>query len=187
MVIAASAGGLDPVRRIVAALPDACAASVFIVIHVGANRSFLPTLLDRPGLPASFGEDGARIAPGRIYVAPPDQHMTVEPGHVRVSRGPKVHHTRPAADPLFISAAEAYGDRVVGIVLSGGDGDGAVGLRAIKNGGGVTLVQRPDEAAKPCMPHSAIAADSPDACLPVVEIARRVAAFCSEFPSVPDV
>jgi two-component system, chemotaxis family, protein-glutamate methylesterase/glutaminase len=178
VLIAASAGGLDPLRRIVAALPEPCMASIFVVMHVGAQRSMLPSLLTRPGILASFAEDGASIEPGHIYVAPPDQHMLLRPGRIRLSRGPKAHHTRPAADPLFVSAAEAYGSQVVGIVLSGGDGDGAIGLRAIKLHGGLALVQRPEEAASPSMPLAAIALDHPDACLPAARIAEHVAELC---------
>jgi two-component system chemotaxis response regulator CheB len=178
VVIAASAGGLEPLRRIIAALPAPCAASVFIVMHIGPNRSMLPALLSRPGFPADFAREGAPIEPSHVYVAPPDQHMLLEPGRIRLSQGPKINHTRPAADPLFESAAKAYGIRVVGVVLSGGDGDGAAGLRVIGEKGGTVLVQHPEDAAAPSMPLAAIAADHPDACLPIAELAQRVAAFC---------
>jgi two-component system chemotaxis response regulator CheB len=127
-----------------------------------------------------FAQDGALIEAGHIYVAPPDHHMFLGPGRIRLSQGSKVHHTRPVADPLFISAAETYGHRVMGIVLSGGDGDGAAGLRAITEHGGTSLVQDPKEAAIPSMPRAAIMADHPDTCLPVAEIAQRVRVFCSE-------
>jgi two-component system chemotaxis response regulator CheB len=184
VLIAASAGGLDPLRRIVAKLREPCAASVFIVMHVGAQRSVLPSLLSRPGIPASFAVDGASIEPGHIYVAPPDHHMLLRSGHIWLSRGPKAHYTRPAADPLFVSAAEAYGSRVVGIVLSGGDGDGAIGLRTIKRHGGTAFVQCPEEAGSPSMPLAAIALDHPDASLPVARIAERVAELCSNAHSL---
>jgi two-component system chemotaxis response regulator CheB len=178
VVIAASAGGLEPLRRIVAALPRPCLGSVFVVLHIGNRPSMLPSILHRHGLPASFAQDGAAIEIGHIYAAVPDHHLLLEPGRIRLSQGPKVHYTRPAADPLFISAAEAYGERVMGIVLSGGDGDGAAGLRAIKEHGGITLVQNPRDAVAPSMPNAAIAADHPDVCLPL-ELARRVVSFCS--------
>ena len=129
MVIAASAGGLEPLVRIIAALPAPCSASVFIVMHIGRRKSMLPYLLQREGkLPAAFAEDEQAIEPGHIYVAPPDCHMLVERRPHSIGRGPKVHHTRPAADPLFVSAATAYGERVIGVVLSGADSDGAVGF-----------------------------------------------------------
>ncbi len=181
VAIAASAGGLGPVRQIIEAIPPACNASVFVVIHTGPYPSLLPTLLaTSPNLPITFAEDGAFIEPRHVYVPPPDRHMLVESNRIRLNAGPKVHHTRPAADPLFISAAEAYGQRVVGIVLSGGDGDGTEGLRAITAHGGIGYVQKPEEAEQPAMPLSAIAGDHPDACLPVREIARRVAELCQE-------
>jgi two-component system chemotaxis response regulator CheB len=99
---------------------------------------------------------------------------------IRLSQGPKLHHTRPAADPLFISAAEAHGRHVLGIVLSGGDSDGAVGLRAIAEHGGTAFVQDPKEAANPSMPSAAIAADHPHGCLSIEEIAKRVGSFCTK-------
>ena len=180
VVIAASAGGLEPLVRIIAALPAPCSASVFIVMHIGRRKSMLPHLLQREGkLPAAFAQDGQAIAPGHIYVAPPDCHMLVERDRIRLDGGPKVRHTRPAADPLFVAAAAAYGKRVIGVVLSGADSDGTDGLRAIKAHGGIALVQHPEEATIPSMPLAAIAADHPDGSLPAHEIAQRVRAFCS--------
>jgi two-component system chemotaxis response regulator CheB len=98
---------------------------------------------------------------------------------IRLSQGPKLHHTRPAADPLFVSAAEAHRQQVLGIVLSGGDGDGADGLRAIVEHGGTAFVQDPKEAANPSMPSAAIAADHPHGCLSIEEIAKCVRSFCT--------
>jgi len=175
VVIGASAGGLEPLRCIIVALPVPCTASVFVVMHIGRNPSVLPSLLscaDR--LPAAFAQDGVLIEAGHIYVAPPDHHMLLEPGRIRLRQGRKVHSTRPAADPLFVSAAEAYWEQVIGIVLSGGGWDGAAGLRAIKDHGGTALVQHPEDAAMPFMPRAAIAVGHPDACLPVQKIAQRV-------------
>jgi two-component system chemotaxis response regulator CheB len=140
----------------------------------------LPSLLRSSGQhPATFAQDGALIEAGHIYVAPPNHHMVLEPDRIRLDHGPKVHHTRPAADPLFVSAAETHGQWVMGVVLSGGDGDGAAGLRAVAEHGGTALVQDPDEAVAPSMPHAAILADHPDACLPTEDIARCVSTFCS--------
>jgi two-component system chemotaxis response regulator CheB len=180
VVIAASAGGLDPLLHIIAALPVRCIAAIFIVMHIGHHPSLLPRLLSSDSRhPATFAQDGALIEVGHIYVAPPDHHMILESDHIRLSRGPKVHYTRPAADPLFISAAKTHGQRVMGIVLSGGDGDGADGLRSIRENGGTALVQDPEEAAIPSMPRAAMMADHPNACLPAAEIAQRVRVFCS--------
>ena len=179
VVIAASEGGLGPVKQIIDALPSTCKASVFVVIHTGPHRNLLPTLLgSSSNMTITFAEDGAMVQPGYVYVPPPDHHMLLESKLIRLQSGPKIHYTRPAADPLFVSAAKAYGERVVGIVLSGGDGDGTEGLRAITAHGGIGFVQKPEEAEQPAMPRSAIAGDHPDACLPVQEIAQRVAKFC---------
>src|SRR4051794_33897394 len=124
LVIGGSAGGLVPLLRIVEALPYPCASVVFVVMHIGRGPSQLPRVLNRVAkLPAYFAEDGAPIESGTIYVAPPDHHMLLEPGRIRLSQGPKVHRTRPAADPLFLSAAAVFGERVIGIVLSGADSD----------------------------------------------------------------
>ncbi len=180
VVIGASEGGLNPLQRIIAALPVPCAAAVFVVVHTGPRRNLLPALLSRPGLPAVFAEDGDIIQAGHIYVASPDHHMLVEGDHIRLNQGPKVHHTRPAADPLFISAADEHGPNVMGIVLSGGDGDGALGLRAINERGGAALVQHPDEAFKSSMPYAALASDHPEV-LSIAAIAQRVQRFC--FPA----
>ena len=179
VVIAASEGGLDPILHIVAALPTPCLASIFITSHVDAHLIMLPEALDRAGkLPAEHAADGASIQPGHIYVALPDHQMVLEMGRLRLRHGLKGGQSRPAADPLFQSAAEMYGGRVIGIVLSGGGDDGAVGLRTIKAHGGTALVQSPGDVAIPSMPLAALAADHPDACLSVDEIARVVGSIC---------
>lgn len=179
VAIAASAGGLGPLNQIAAALPYPCTSSIFIVWHIGPHPSLLPQILSTVGrLPVTHPQDNAPIEAGHIYVAPPDHHMILELGRIHLDQGPKVKHARPAADPLFISAAEVYREHVIGIVLSGGDGDGAAGLRAIKAHGGMAFVQKPEEADNPSMPYTAIMADHPDACLPVAKIAERVAALC---------
>ena len=180
IVIASSAGGLAPLRRIVAALPPGCSASVFVVQHIGANRSHLPDLLSACGsLRAAFARHGETIALGRIYVAPPDHHMRLRFGAISLDQGAKVHFARPAADPLFISAAETYGERVVGIVLSGSNGDGADGMLAITAHGGHGLVQDPSEAEWPEMPLATLKHDHPEAALTGDRLAERVAAICA--------
>jgi two-component system chemotaxis response regulator CheB len=116
---------------------------------------------------------------GHIYVAPPDHHLLLEPSGMRLSRGPKVNHTLPAADPLFTLAAAAFGKPLIGVVLSGGGGDGDIGLKAIKAHDGLVLMERPEDATTPSMPLAAIEADHPDACFSISELARRVAFYCS--------
>lgn len=180
VVVAGSAGGLKPLRHLIAGLPVGCTASVFVVMHIGNNPTVLPSLLTfGASLPPTFAQDGELVHAGHVYVAPPDYHLLLEADRIRLSHAAKVHHTRPAADPLFISAAQTYLERVIGIVLSGGGADGAAGLRAIKEHGGATLVQLPDEATNPSMPRAAILAGHPDACLPIQGIVQRVTAFCS--------
>jgi two-component system chemotaxis response regulator CheB len=163
VAVAMSAGAVKPAIEIVGALSASSTVTVFIAFHTGARPSRLPKLLAAAGsMPANHPENGELIEPRHIYVAPPDCHMRVGQGHIWLDRGPKVHFTRPAADPLFYSVAQAYGRRVVGIVLSGGNSDGAQGLLHIKAHGGIAIVQEPDEAEVPDMPRAALAADNPD-------------------------
>ena len=116
IAIGASAGALDAVRRITEALPRNCKAAIILVSHVGAIPSQLPEILSWHGrMPVLFAEHGADLEPGRIYVAPPDHHVLLGgSGRIRLDHGSKVHNTRPAVDPLFTSAAAAFGRRVVG-------------------------------------------------------------------------
>jgi two-component system chemotaxis response regulator CheB len=130
------------------------------------------------GFLASHPAHGQGIVPRHIYVAPPDHHMRLTPGFIHLDTGPKIHFTRPAADPLFQSAALAYGARVVGVVLSGGGGDGTAGLRDIKARGGISIVQEPDQAENPGMPLQAIK-DDPDYCLRIAEIGPLLVSGCA--------
>ena len=116
VVIGASRGGVEALRGIVAALPPNLQSTLLIVLHISpTHASLFPDVLSRAGpLPAEHGRNGIRIECGRIYVAPPDHHMTIGPiGFIRLDQGPKENHTRPAADPLFRSAASVYGSRVM--------------------------------------------------------------------------
>jgi two-component system chemotaxis response regulator CheB len=158
IVIGASAGGLEALRQIIAALPRSTPAAVFVVIHTsaGSGRMLAPILQRSGNLPSSYPSDGDPILAGHLYVAPPDHHLLIEPGFIRTTKGPKENGFRPAVDPLFRTAAAAYGPRVAGIVLSGGQNDGTLGLLAIKQAGGLTIVQDPEEAIVTGMPESAI-------------------------------
>jgi two-component system, chemotaxis family, protein-glutamate methylesterase/glutaminase len=140
---------------------------------MGADSlGILPEILKRYGpLPVSNAKNWEEVRPGRIYVAPPDHHILLEPsGHVRITHGPKENRFRPAVDPLFRSAAHAFGPRVVGVVLTGGLDDGTAGLWTIKDRGGTTVVQRPDGALAPSMPLSALEHVAVDHCVPLDEI-----------------
>jgi two-component system chemotaxis response regulator CheB len=184
IVIGASSGGLSALRTLVAALPEDLAASLFVVLHVGPYRSILPEILSRSGpLPAIHPTSFERIRQGRIYVAPPDHHLLVDRGFLRLSRGPRENRTRPAADPLFRSAARAYGPRVIGIVLSGMLNDGTAGLVDIKAQGGMAIVQDPHEAQYESMPRSALLHADIDYAIPVPEIAELVIRAAGRIPA----
>jgi two-component system chemotaxis response regulator CheB len=182
IVIGASAGGIEALRALAGALPENLSASVFVVLHTSPESpSMLAGILDRSGpLPATHAKDGERIRPGRIYVAPPDRHLLIEPGVMRTTRGPRENRFRPAVDPLFRSAAQTYGPRVVGIILTGYLDDGTAGLRAVKQLGGTAVVQDPDDAPVPFMPQNALAQVKVDYCLPLAEIAPLLVRLTTE-------
>lgn len=155
--------GVETLKKVVSYLPKSLHAAICIVLHVGSGPSYLPDILTHAGeLPASHPKDGEKLREGRIYVAPPDLHMLVRPGHIRIIPGPKENYYRPAINPLFRTAAGAYQDRVAGVALSGALEDGAIGLKAIKHQGGTTVVQKPREAIVPEMPKNAIRKDEVD-------------------------
>jgi two-component system, chemotaxis family, protein-glutamate methylesterase/glutaminase len=158
VVIGFSAGGIDPLQRLVADLPSDFPASIFVVHHFPPmSISALPSILNRSGsLPAVQPSDGDEIVPGRIYVARPDHHLLVGDNRVRLTRGPREHSHRPAIDPLFRTAARSFGPRVIGVILSGTLDDGTAGLLAVKQAGGLAVVQDPEEAAYPGMSLSAL-------------------------------
>ncbi|MBI3941789.1 MAG: chemotaxis protein CheB [Chloroflexi bacterium] len=158
IVIGASAGGVEILKTLVQGLPADLPAAIFVVLHITAGGvGALARILDRTGpLRARRATDGEPIVPGQIYVAPPDHHILVKEGHVHVTRGPKENRVRPAIDPLFRSAAIAYGSRVIGVILTGMLDDGTAGLLAVKSCGGVAIVQDPEDALFPGMPSSAI-------------------------------
>jgi two-component system chemotaxis response regulator CheB len=157
IVIGASAGGIEPLQRIVQHLPPDLPAALFVVVHTSAAPSVLPDVLNHAQtLRAAHAKDGESIEHGRIYVAPPDRHLLLTPDGVRVVRGPRENMFRPAIDPLFRTAARTFGPRVVGIILSGMLDDGTHGVQVIKDEGGIVIVQRPEEAAAPSMPLSAM-------------------------------
>jgi two-component system, chemotaxis family, protein-glutamate methylesterase/glutaminase len=173
IVVGASAGGVEALTQLVRRLPADLPASIFVVLHLPAHSpSLLPQILSRSGaLPASHPADGEPIQVGRIYIAPPDFHLLVESGRVRLTRGPRENGHRPAMDPLFRTAARSFGPRVVGVVLSGTLDDGTAGLAAIKLQCGVAVVQDPDEALYAGMPRNAMESVAVDHSLPVAAIA----------------
>jgi two-component system chemotaxis response regulator CheB len=158
VVVGASAGGVEALRRLIGALPEDFQGAMFVVLHLPTNaHSMLPKILGRAGvLPVSHAVDGARPERGHIYVAPPDVHLLLKPDGMQLHRGPTENGHRPAVDPLFRSAAESFGSRVIGVVLSGVLDDGTNGLLSIATHGGLTVAQSPDDALYPTMPQSAI-------------------------------
>ncbi|MUG99252.1 chemotaxis protein CheB [Scytonema sp. UIC 10036] len=177
VVVGASAGGLKTFETLVSQLPSDFPAAVFIVWHISPDYpSMLPQILARvTSLPVAHAVDNEPIKTGRIYVAPPDRHLLVESGFVRLSLGPKENRFRPAVDVLFRSAARSYGERVIGVVLSGSLDDGAAGLYAIKERGGIAVVQDPSDALHSSMPRAAMKAVTVDYCVPIVEMGALLA------------
>jgi two-component system chemotaxis response regulator CheB len=170
--IGASSGGVYAMLDLVAGLPARFPAPIFLVQHVGARRSQLAALLASRGPNAAVeATEGQIPAPGTIYIAPPDCHMLLEGGVLRLSHGPKEHHARPAIDPLFRSAALDCGPAAVGVVLTGMLDDGSAGLHAIKACGGTAVVQNPETAAEPSMPRSALTAVDADHVVDLPEMA----------------
>jgi two-component system chemotaxis response regulator CheB len=179
VVIGGSAGGIEALLTLVAGLPADVPAAIFVVVHMSPyGESRLPALLRSAGrLPAAQAEDGESIEMGRIYVAPPDRHLVVRPGRVALVHGPRENHSRPAIDPLFRTAARAYGPRVIGVVLSGALYDGSMGLLAIKTLGGIAVVQDPAEATFDSMPRSALQRVTADHVAPVAAMPALLSAL----------
>ena len=173
VVAGASAGGVEALVQFVGSLPTTIPYAVLVVLHVApSGTSVLPSILARAArVPVASPGDGDAFRDGHVYVAPPDRHLLVEDGVLRLSQAPRENGHRPALDPTMRSAAEHYGAGAVGIVLSGSRDDGTAGLLAIKEHGGLALAQDPEEAPYDGMPRSAIAHVAVDAVLPVDRMA----------------
>jgi two-component system chemotaxis response regulator CheB len=177
IAIGTSAGGVEALKRVVGDLPHHLPASIFVVLHLPPQYpSSLPAILARSnGWHAAHAKDGEPIRRGHIYIAPPDRHLLVERGRVKVIRGPRENRFRPAVDPLFRTAARAYGPRVIGVILTGALDDGAAGLYFIKECGGLTVVQDPRDAIVSDMPRHALENVEVDHCLPLAQIPKALA------------
>jgi two-component system, chemotaxis family, protein-glutamate methylesterase/glutaminase len=182
IVIGSSAGGVRALTGLFSALPADLPAAIFVVLHTAPqNPSILTDLLDRAGpMQVITAEDGERIVPSRAYIAPPDRHLLLERGHMHLSAGPRENRARPAINPLFRSAAIAYGPRVIGVILTGLLDDGTLGLWEIKRRGGVSIVQEPRDAEYHQMPASAIRNVEVDYLIPLKEIAPRLVALAGQ-------
>ena len=187
ILLGASAGGVEAVSAVVAGLPADLNAAVCVVMHLRPDAaSHLPHILARvASVPVVSARNGMPLQPGVVHVCVPDLHMLIQAdeddrGMVRLVRGPRENRTRPAVDPLFRSAALAFGPRVVGVVLSGALDDGTAGLWAVKDRGGIAVVQDPADAAVSSMPSSAIAEVAVDHVAPAHELGPLLARLARE-------
>ena len=178
IVIGASAGGVEALGLILPALPARFRPALLIVLHLPRER---PSLLveiyeKRCALPIREADDKEPIEPGTVYFAPPDYHMLVERNRqIALSTDEPVHYSRPSVDVLFESAADVFGNRLLGVILTGANEDGAAGLHAIHRAGGVTVVQQPDSAKVPLMVVSALQRHPADFVLSLPQIAELLA------------
>jgi two-component system chemotaxis response regulator CheB len=181
VVIGASGGGIEALRELVRSLPADFPAPICVVLHTSPQSPpVLNEILSRSGpLPATNAISRERLRPGHIYVAPPDFHLIVEPGVVRVTKGPRENRFRPAIDPLFRSAAQVFGPAVIGVLLTGSLDDGTAGLWAVKQLGGVAIVQDPADALFPSMPQNAIDHVKVDHIVPLADIAPLLVTLTS--------
>jgi len=179
VVIAASAGGLNALREVLGGLPPAYPLPILVVQHLGpsAGSDFADLLNELCPPQVKEAEEGELARPGVVYVAPANYHLLVEKdGRLALSTDPAVNYARPSADVLFESAADAFKAGLIGIVLTGANNDGSAGLKRVKEQGGFTVVQDPNEAEFDAMPCSALEAAAPDRVLPL----GRIAAFLRE-------
>jgi two-component system chemotaxis response regulator CheB len=173
VVIGGSAGGFEALISLVSQFTVPFPAAILVVLHLSPDYpSQLPNLLGRKSaLAVTYARHGEELKQEHIYVAPPDQHVILEDGIIRLSHGPKENHARPAIDPLFRTAAENYRSHAIGVILSGALNDGTAGMIAIKRHGGIAIVQDPQEARFTSMPFSAINQEHPDYILSLSDIA----------------
>lgn len=183
VAIGASAGGVEALSALLPALPARARAAVLVVLHLPRERpSLLPEIFAaKCALPCREAEDKAPVEPGVVCFAPPDYHLLVDEGpRLALSADEPVNFSRPSIDVLFESAAEVYGGRLAGIVLTGGNADGAAGLAAIHAAGGITIVQHPDTAQASLMPTSALQRSPVDHVLDLAGIAALLRTLDAE-------
>ena len=180
VALGASAGGFNALSHLLAPLPEEFGCGILVVQHLSPDyRSVLAELLERKtNLHVHQASDGEQIVPGVVYVAAPNLHLLAEPGAVRLLRTPAVHHSRPSIDLLFESVAVNYGQRAIGIVLSGSGRDGAAGIQAIKAAGGTTMAEDPASSEFSSMPYAAVVTGSVDIVLPIARLAKTLIHLC---------
>ncbi len=183
-LIGASWGGLNALTTVLSSLAcDELRATVVIAQHRSpdSGQGVLPQLLGFSStVPVREAGDKDTIEPSTIYVAPPDYHLLIEERHFALATDVRVQFARPSIDVLFETAAEAYGERALGVILTGANADGAAGLRSIREHGGLVVVQDPATAEKSTMPAAALAATPVDAVLPLEEIGPFLVRHCCE-------
>ena len=180
IVIGTSAGGVEALSVLLPSLPEGLRAAVLVVLHLPRERPSLLVDIFTPKcrLPVREAEDKEPIEPGVVYFAPPDYHLLVDSGpRVALSADEPVNFSRPSIDVLFESAADIYGARLIGIILTGASHDGALGLEAVRRAGGVTIVQEPESALVPTMAESALKRGPVDRVLSLEEIAEWLRAL----------
>ena len=181
VVIGVSAGGGEALDSLLPGLPAEFPVPIVVVRHLHPQSDGLPAghLAAQCVLSIKQAEEKERLRPGRVYFAPPNYHLLFEEdGTLELSLDPPVHYARPSVDVTLESAVEAYGAAVVGVILTGANGDGAAGLAQVKGAGGHAVVQDPAEAAHTAMPQAALAACTPDRILPVGQIAAHLIGLC---------
>lgn len=185
VAVGGSAGRVEAVVELVAGLPAALPACVLVTMHIPAEaRSRLPRILTRAGgPPAEHAADREPLRPGRVLVAPPDRHLLLSDGQVRLSAGPRMNRHRPSVDAMFASVARWAGRRGVAVVLSGSLDDGAVGAALMARRGGRVLVQDPDAAAFPSMPRAALGAVPGATVAPSRDLGPAVITLLTELPT----
>jgi two-component system chemotaxis response regulator CheB len=182
VVIGCSAGGLSALQVVLAGLPKGVDAAFIIVAHTPPDGdNLLPKLLDSYcALPVTEAIEREPVIPGRVYIAPPNYHLLIEADHTfALSVDDRVCYSRPAVDILFMTAADVYREHLMGVVLTGANNDGAHGLQAVKNVGGITLVQDPATAYVNTMPLAAIATGAVDHVLALQDISVRMLMYCA--------
>ncbi|MDB5131310.1 MAG: Protein-glutamate methylesterase [Mucilaginibacter sp.] len=186
VVIGASAGGYHAIADVVAALPADPEIAVFAVLHMSKDSAaavVLHHLQLRTSLACKIAADNEPIKGGHLYLAPPDHHLMVKKGLMRVHNGPRENRWRPSIDVLFRSAAAAYGSQVIGIILSGLLDDGTSGMSAIKRSGGICIVQEPKEALFPDMPTNVLNTVDVDYRVPLADIGYIITDHLSKPPA----
>ena len=175
IVVGVSSGGLNAMKIIFSLLPADFSIPIVIVQHIGARSEniWIQLLNDKSNLEIKEVDEKEKIEKGKIYIAPPNYHLLIEQDKTfSLTVDERVNYARPSIDVLFETAAEAYQNRLIGVVLTGSNSDGSIGIKRIKECGGLTIVQKPDTAESSYMPESAIATIQPDYILPLEEIIK---------------